>query len=544
MALDPSIALGVRPPQINIDVPSPIQQAATIMSLRDMMTRQQMGQTQLQQANLQLEQAQQMADERRRMAQYFANPQAATSGSLAPAQTLTQPATTSTTPAAGPSSAAITPTATAANQWAFAGGLDPQEFIRRFPLTGPGIVKGYYDSLESSLKASHQNWQTQVDAIDRMSRNAQSIVDEPTKQAAILNSLKDGDITQDQARQLMNVRHDDPSWKSWTNRALDAKEFAANKIAEAKDARESLQFYLAGLPEAISKAGQSQMTTSNMRLAQDAQALAAAFAQGPDVGNAARDALPIDRRAPFMNANTPAQIMRRAMTPEQFLTENRDNLKLLMDAEGNRIKNNADVREQQVHDMMYGEGGNQALYGVEKDLRGQAAKEAQGAGQEYLQANSMADQMQTLLNLARSGNKVAGTNIPVMGAETLNAMNGLRRIPRQQVEAYAGAGNLYDRVVGKIKDLAVGQPIPASVLDDIQTMHNQLRANSENVYDAKLNGINQNYNSHFTKIGRPGQIPQNIQDALKAAGPGDHKGEDGRWWRVGKDGSVQQIAAP
>src|SRR5215471_12868372 len=71
MAIDPSIALGVRVPQIDISIPSPIQRFATIMSLRDMMTRQQMGQMQLQEAGLQLQQAQQMAKERQAIADWY-----------------------------------------------------------------------------------------------------------------------------------------------------------------------------------------------------------------------------------------------------------------------------------------------------------------------------------------------------------------------------------------------------------------------------------------------------------------------------------------
>jgi hypothetical protein len=73
MAIDPSIALGYRPPQINVDVPSPIQQYATVMSLRDMMTRQQMGQMQLQQAQLGLQQAQQKQKDDQLLRQAYAD---------------------------------------------------------------------------------------------------------------------------------------------------------------------------------------------------------------------------------------------------------------------------------------------------------------------------------------------------------------------------------------------------------------------------------------------------------------------------------------
>src|SRR5215831_20955671 len=50
MAIDPQIALGVRPPQFDVQLPNPIQQYATVMSLRDMMTQNQLRQAQIAEA--------------------------------------------------------------------------------------------------------------------------------------------------------------------------------------------------------------------------------------------------------------------------------------------------------------------------------------------------------------------------------------------------------------------------------------------------------------------------------------------------------------
>ena len=59
MALNPEISLGVRPPQVNIDVPSPIQQFGQLLSLRQMMESSQAHQLAMQQQRMQMAQMQQ-----------------------------------------------------------------------------------------------------------------------------------------------------------------------------------------------------------------------------------------------------------------------------------------------------------------------------------------------------------------------------------------------------------------------------------------------------------------------------------------------------
>jgi len=55
MALDPQIALGFRPPQINLDVPSPIHQMGQMMTLRGLMEQQQLRRSQIEQEQYKLE---------------------------------------------------------------------------------------------------------------------------------------------------------------------------------------------------------------------------------------------------------------------------------------------------------------------------------------------------------------------------------------------------------------------------------------------------------------------------------------------------------
>jgi len=55
MAIDPSISLGVRIPQINLDIPSPIQQFGQMLSLRGLMEQQQLRKMQIAQEQMQLD---------------------------------------------------------------------------------------------------------------------------------------------------------------------------------------------------------------------------------------------------------------------------------------------------------------------------------------------------------------------------------------------------------------------------------------------------------------------------------------------------------
>jgi hypothetical protein len=111
--------------------------------------------------------------------------------------------------------------------------------------------------------------------------------------------------------------------------------------------------------------------------------------------------------------------------------------------------------------------------------------------------------MQSLIELTRTGNKAAGSNLPLIGVETLNAINGIKRINRSEIDQYKGAGSLYDRIMGKVGGLTVGQPIPADVLKDIEAMHDTLRQGAESSYKTRLQGINDNYKSNFQPVRTP-----------------------------------------
>jgi hypothetical protein len=122
------------------------------------------------------------------------------------------------------------------------------------------------------------------------------------------------------------------------------------------------------------------------------------------------------------------------------------------------------------------------------------------AGEEYATAAQASDAMKTMLDMAQKGNKAAGSNLPLVGVETLNAINGIKRINSAEIAQYGSAGSLLDKVKGKIGALTVGQPVPKDVIDDIRALHEQLDAGAKTKYANKVQVINGAYGSQFKPV--------------------------------------------
>src|SRR5215471_3020219 len=72
MAIDPSIALAVRSPQIApLEIQTPLEKFQKVLTLQSLMRQGQMGQMQLENEQLQLNQARQVAQERAGLAKYL-----------------------------------------------------------------------------------------------------------------------------------------------------------------------------------------------------------------------------------------------------------------------------------------------------------------------------------------------------------------------------------------------------------------------------------------------------------------------------------------
>ncbi len=607
MAIDPSISLGYRPPQFQMpQIQTPLERFAKVLSLQNLMRQGQLGDIQLQTGRLNLEQLQQGLQEKKEFADYIRNeiaksqqPQPAAPAALpTPALPLIQPtpvggtvaqtesptiAPLQTAPAvtsapAGPVTIAPdfglptkpVPTPATAPQ---AGGLGVQpvpglaglgpsfnyaEIATRFPLHGTQFIEQHSKAIDTILKTEDAKAKIIQDNDNRLSSLAQGIVDETTKNSAIATALYEKRITPAQRDYLQAKPWNDPIFGSFIQHALKSNEYftkkredIASQIAQNEEKRKQA---LAPYQErkAKAEAGAAELTQEGQQTAQDARTLsnaaivdANAQKQGIEshaVENA-KAAMGADRASKFEGAATPMEFLQRGTTAQEQITAAETKRQHGIQ---NVIAAQREHREGQIFEQTYGAGSNPALAAVEPRLRVSATRDAQKAGNEYLTAMESADQFHSMLNLARAGNKAAGSNLPLLGVETLNAINGIKRINRDEIKQWQGAGNLYDKIVGEIGGLTVGKPIPEGVLKDVETMYNLLRDNAERSYKTKLDGINQNYHSDFQPVKGPsrGGIPQNVADALKAAGPGDHRGADGKWWHVDPDGSMREIAAP
>jgi len=150
------------------------------------------------------------------------------------------------------------------------------------------------------------------------------------------------------------------------------------------------------------------------------------------------------------------------------------------------------------------QGDNPAVAGVAPAAVGQVQQQAIKFDEEYIKAKASTEAMGHLLDLAQSGNKAAGSNLPLVGVETLNAINGIKRVNSAEISQYGSAGSLLDQLKGKLGKLVAGQPIPQDVLDDTRELHQVLGQQSYQNYTDSINTLNARTGSKFEPtIGAP-----------------------------------------
>ncbi len=164
------------------------------------------------------------------------------------------------------------------------------------------------------------------------------------------------------------------------------------------------------------------------------------------------------------------------------------------------IASRADQRAAQIYEQTYGEGANPALTGVEPKLRTKALGEASKAADNFVKGQAASADMQSLIDLARSGNKLAYRMVPLEGVLEITTPRGTVRINKQELDAYGGAGSFFDKIAGSVGGALTGASIPKNVLNDIEAAHKKLETGVEETYNQKLNGINQNFRSDFKPV--------------------------------------------
>jgi ribosomal protein S9 len=147
------------------------------------------------------------------------------------------------------------------------------------------------------------------------------------------------------------------------------------------------------------------------------------------------------------------------------------------------------------------------------NVHGEIAKAEAGRGlymksaEDYSKAQEAAKEMSDVIDLARSGNKVAYAYAPVTGVLTINSANGVKRVNMAEIGKYSGAGNLADRIEGYLGKAISGASIPPQILNDMQQLHQKMLQGPLEKHVRDTNTINQTYNTKFTPQGSSSSQP-------------------------------------
>lgn len=324
----------------------------------------------------------------------------------------------------------------------------------------------------------------------------------------------------------------------------------ALETSQAAEANARVPLIGAQAAEASALAGKNTVEAQIAKLGQTAQGLAAALTKSPEDFQNALDALPHGDAKLFDGAKTPDEVLRRAVKPVEAIKAQQDAAELAQrkahetaeeaarKAEIGVQQGNLGIRSKEF-EAQYGSGANPALVGVEPKLRTQATTAAQKATDSYQTAIKAADDIQSFIDLARGGNKAAGSNLPLVGVEAINALQGIKRINRTEVDQYQGAGSLLDKIQGRIGSLVAGQPIPADVLKDIESLHSTLRESATKAYKNRIDGINQNYRSNFQPIKGGESAPKTLSSGHKVGDTVNVKGKSFKITKVNPDDTFE-----
>lgn len=122
------------------------------------------------------------------------------------------------------------------------------------------------------------------------------------------------------------------------------------------------------------------------------------------------------------------------------------------------------------------------------------------AGMDYANAKSSADEMQTFIDLARGGNKLAYAYAPTTGVLTINSANGTKRVNMAEIGNYAGTGSAWDKVQGFFGKQVSGASIPSDILDAMEQTHGALAQVAKDKYANGVKIVNSSYGSNFQPV--------------------------------------------
>lgn len=111
----------------------------------------------------------------------------------------------------------------------------------------------------------------------------------------------------------------------------------------------------------------------------------------------------------------------------------------------------------------------------------------------YRTAKQSADELEGMIDGAESGNKAMAAAVPLEGALAVNTSQGVKRINRTEVDQFAGAGSLYDKIVGEMGKLTAGQPVPKNILEDQRKLAGMMRGGAYENYKGAFDSAKQRY---------------------------------------------------
>lgn len=144
---------------------------------------------------------------------------------------------------------------------------------------------------------------------------------------------------------------------------------------------------------------------------------------------------------------------------------------------------------------------------VERETRQNIRK----AQQSYRDVEEKTSNMDNFITEAKGGNKAAVKIVPLEGALEITTSQGTKRINRTEIEQYASAGSLFDKIKGKIGGVLTGKDIPDEVLSDMASLSQVLKKNGWEKYNSEYddeagiaNGYGVDISKHLPRIQQHG----------------------------------------
>jgi hypothetical protein len=138
-----------------------------------------------------------------------------------------------------------------------------------------------------------------------------------------------------------------------------------------------------------------------------------------------------------------------------------------------------------------------SLANVPKELVSHASDEQDKTSNTWLEAHQRGEDLGAFIDAARHGNKVAGGYAPVEQVMFTNASQGIKRVNDTELHAIKGAGSAKDRVESFFNGYVTGQPIPESILTDMDTIRKAIMKSADERFKQKTTFTNANTGAGF-----------------------------------------------